>query len=148
MGDLKQRISEDTKAAMRAKDKARVGVFRMLGAAIKQVEVDERKSLDDDGVIGVLEKMIKQRRESHAQYSEAGRADLADQEAFELQLIAAYMPPALTDAEIDALIGAALADTGAGSMKEMGKVMGVLRPKLKGRADMGAVSAKVKQRLS
>jgi uncharacterized protein YqeY len=145
---LKQRITEDMKTAMRAGDKRRLGVIRLIMAAIKQREVDERiESLSDEQVLAVLDKMVKQRRESVAQYEKAGRDDLAEQESFEIQVLQDYLPAALSDSEIDALIEHALADTGASSMKDMGKVMGVLKPKLQGRADMGAVSARIKARL-
>jgi len=145
---LKQRITEDMKTAMRAGDKRRLGVIRLIMAAIKQREVDERiDGLSDDQVLVVLDKMVKQRRESVAQYEKAGRDDLAEQETFEIQVLQDYLPEALSDSEIDALIEQALADTGANSMKDMGKVMGALKPKLQGRADMGAVSARIKARL-
>ena len=145
--ELKSRITEDTKACMRAKDKARLGVLRLINAAIKQVEVDTREELEEDDVLGVLEKMLKQRRESLEQFTKADRTDLADQEAFEIGVIQAYLPEALSDEEIDKLVGDAIATAGAQSMKDMGQVMGALKPALKGRADMRAVSEKVKQRL-
>ena len=146
--DLKNRINEDTKACMRAKDKERLGVLRLVNAAIKQVEVDTRTELGDEDVLAVLEKMLKQRRESLEQYTKADRTDLADQEAFEIDLIQAYMPEELSSDEVDRLIDEAVAASGAQSMKDMGKVMGSLKPALKGRADMRAVSEKVKSRLS
>ena len=136
------------KSAMKAHDKARLGTIRLILAAIKQREVDERIELDDSQVLAVLDKMVKQRRDSIAQYQQAGRQELADQEQAEIEVIQEYLPAALTDEEITALIDEAIATTGASSMKEMGKVMGLLRPKLQGRADMGAVSARIKQRLS
>jgi len=145
---LKDRIQDDVKAAMRAKDRARLGVLRMVTAAIKQQEVDRRVTLDDGGVVATLEKMLKQRRDSLAQFRDAGRDDLADKEAFEVELISAYMPEALGDAAIDGLVAAAVAEAGATSMKDMGKVMGLLKPKVQGRADMGAVSARVKAHLA
>ena len=145
---LKSRISDDTKAAMKAKDKPRLGVLRLISAAIKQREVDERIELDDNAVLAVLEKMVKQRRDSIEQYQKAERDDLIAQEQFELDLIQTYLPEQLTEAEIDALIDEAVQATDAASMKDMGKVMGALKPKLAGRADMGAVSAKLKSRLS
>jgi uncharacterized protein YqeY len=145
--DLKATIAENTKDAMRAKDKARLGVLRLVGAAIKQVEVDERRELGDDDVLGVLEKMLKQRRESKEQFESAGRDELAAQESFEIDIIESYMPEALSDGEVESLITSAIESTGASSMKDMGKVMGVLRPELKGRADMKAVSAMIKSRL-
>lgn len=146
--DLKSRIQEDVKTAMRARDRDRLGVLRLITAAIKQREVDERVTLDDAGVLQVLDKMVKQRRDSESQYRDAGRADLADREAYEIGIVQEYMPEALDEAEIAALIDGAIAETGAAGMKDMGKVMGLLRPQVQGRADMGAVSAKVKQRLS
>lgn len=148
MGDsLKQRIDADMKAAMRAKDRERLGTVRLILAAIKQREVDERTTLDDAQVLAVLDKMAKQRRDSIAQYEGAGRQDLADKEQRELAIIQDYMPQPLSAAEIAALIDAAVASTGAGGMQDMGKVMGVLKPQVQGRADMGAVSAAVKARL-
>ncbi len=148
MSDLSARINDDVKVAMKAKDKPRLGVLRLITAAIKQREVDERITLDDDQVLAVLEKMIKQRKDSIAQYEKAGRDELARQEAFEITIIQDYLPEQLSDAEIDALIAEAISSSGAASMKDMGKVMGMLKPKLAGRADMGQVSQKIKQRLS
>jgi uncharacterized protein YqeY len=145
--DLKSRIQDDVKSAMRARDRDRLGALRLITAAIKQKEVDDRIDLDDAAVIGVLEKMIKQRRDSIEHYQKAGRDELAAREAYEIEVIQAYMPTAMDEAELEALIDAALNQTGASSMKEMGKVMGALKAKVQGRADMGAVSAKVKTRL-
>jgi hypothetical protein len=145
---LKDTLQQDMKAAMRAADKRRLGVIRLINAAIKQREVDERIELDDTQVIAVLDKMAKQRRESIEQYEKAGRQDLAEQEAFELEILKAYLPEQLSDTDIDAMIEAAIAATGAASMKDMGKVMGQLKDKLAGRADMAAVSGKLKARLS
>jgi hypothetical protein len=145
---LKQRIQSDVTDAMRARDKSRLGTLRLVTAAIKQIEVDSRDALDDPGVLVVLEKMLKQRRDSLQQYSDAGRKDLADQESYEIGIIEAYMPEALPAEELDALIDAAIAETGADSMRDMGKVMGLLKPQVQGRADLGAVSATVKARLS
>jgi len=136
------------KTAMKAGDKRRLGAVRLILAAVKQKEVDERKELSDADVLGVLEKMLKQRRDSISQYEQAGRTDLAEQEAFEVGVIQGYMPAALSDAEVAALIEEAIAATGAKAMADMGKVMGVVKPKIQGRADMGAVSARVKQRLA
>ena len=133
---------------MRSGDKPRLGTIRLILAAIKQREVDERIMLDDTQVLVVLEKMLKQRRESITQYQNAARQDLADQEIFEAGVIQAYMPAPLSDAEVDAEIQAAIAATGATTIKDMGKVMGQLKTKLQGRADMGAVGAKIKARLS
>lgn len=145
--DLKSRIQDDVKSAMRARDRERLNALRLITAAIKQKEVDDRVDLDDRAVIKVLEKMIKQRHESLEQYQKAGRDELADREAFEIEVIRIYMPAAMDEAEVEALIDAAMETTGASSMKDMGKVMGALKPKVEGRADMGAVSAKVKARL-
>ncbi|HEY5601701.1 MAG TPA: GatB/YqeY domain-containing protein [Gammaproteobacteria bacterium] len=142
--ELKARINEDMKAAMRAKEKERLGVIRLIMAAIKQREVDERIELDDTQVLAVMDKMIKQRRDSIEQFSNAGREELADKERFEVELIQGYMPAALSDAELDTMIKAAVAATGAKSMQDMGKVMAQLKPKIQGRADMGKVSQKVK----
>lgn len=145
---LKQRIDADMKDAMRAKDKERLGTIRLILAAIKQREVDERITLDDSQVLAVLEKMVKQRRDSISQFEAAGRTDLAAKEKAELDLIQTYMPPQLSEAEIDAIIEQTIAATGATSAKDMGKVMGPLKAQLQGRADMGAVSARLKARLS
>jgi len=145
---LKQRLTDDMKTAMRSKDKARLGVIRLALAAIKQREVDERVELDDTQVLAVLDKMVKQRRDSVRQYEDAGRQELADQEGYEIGVLQDYLPAALDDAELDALITQAIETSGAVSMKDMGKVMGVLKPQVQGRADMGAVSQKIKQRLS
>jgi len=145
--DLKSRIQEDVKDAMRARNRERLGALRLITAGIKQKEVDERISLDDNAVISVLEKMIKQRRDSHQQYEQAGREELAAQEAFEIGILQGYMPAALSESEISELVDAAILETGASSMKDMGKIMGVLKPKLQGRADMGAVSGQVRARL-
>ena len=146
---LKARILEDVKDAMRARDKVRLGTLRMVTAAIKQREIDQRTSpLDDAAVVAVLEKMLKQRRESAGQYDSAGRDDLATVERDEIAVIEEYMPRALDQAELDAMIAAAIEDAGAATMKDMGRVMGLLRPRVQGRADMGAVSTAVKARLS
>ena len=145
---LKNRILEDVTAAMRARDKPRLGTLRLVTAAIKQLEVDSRVELDDAGVLTVLEKMLKQRRDSLQQYSDAGRQDLADQESYEIAVIEAYMPEALPTEELDALIDATIAETGASSMRDMGKVMGLLKSQVQGRADLGAVSSTVKQKLA
>ncbi|BCX89735.1 conserved hypothetical protein [Methylomarinovum tepidoasis] len=145
---LKARIQEDMKAAMRAGDKARLGTIRLIMAAIKQREVDERIALSDAQIVEVLDKMAKQRRESISQYRDAGREDLARKEEAELAIIQSYLPAALSDAEIDALIARAIEETGAGDMRDMGKVMAWLKPQIQGRADMSQVSAKVKAALS
>jgi hypothetical protein len=144
---LKQRLTDDMKAALKAGDKKRLGVIRLINAAIKQREVDERIELNDTEVLAVLDKMVKQRRDSVAQYEAAGREDLAAAERFEITVCQAYLPAALSAAEITALIDEAVAATGAESMRDMGKLMAVLRPKLQGRADMGVVSQQVKGRL-
>ncbi len=145
---LKSRIQQDMKTALKAGDKRRLGAVRLLLAAIQQREVDERTSLDDAGVLAVIDKMLKQRRDSLGQYRDAGREDLADQEAFEIEVLGQYQPEPLSESEIDALIGKAIADSGAQGMRDMGKVMGLLKPALQGRADLGAVSAEVKRRLA
>ena len=144
---LSQRIRDDMKTAMKAGDKRRLGVIRLILAAIKQREVDERIELDDSQTLAVLDKMVKQRRDSIEQFEKAGRNELAEQESFEIKVLQAYMPEALGEEEIDAMIAEAIAGTGAASLRDMGKVMGQLKPKIQGRADMGAVSALVKQRL-
>lgn len=145
---LKERIQNDVKAAMRARDKARLSALRMATAAIKQREVDTRTELGDGAVLSVLDKMIKQRHESLEHFRKAGRQDLVDKESFEIEVLEQYLPAALGGAELERVISAALEATGATSMKDMGKVMSHLRPQIQGRADMGAVSARVKQRLS
>lgn len=148
MSTLRDRITEDMKAALRAGDKPRLGAVRLILAAIKQREVDERITLDDRQVMTVLEKMLKQRRDSISQYQAAARQDLADQEAFEVSVIQAYMPTALSATEVAALIDAAIAQTGATTAKDMGKVMALLKEQLQGRADMGQVGAQIKAKLS
>ncbi len=145
---LKQRITDDMKAAMRAKDGARLAAIRLLLAAVKQREIDERAELDDAGVVSVVDKLLKQRRDSHAQYLAAGRQDLAGQEQFEADVLSAYLPQPLTAAEIDALVRQALTDTGAAGARDMGRVMAWLKPHLAGRADMTDVSARVKAALT
>jgi uncharacterized protein YqeY len=144
---LKERITDDMKAAMRSGEKERLGTIRMITAAIKQREVDERITLDDAQVISTLEKMIKQRRESVAQFLAGKRQDLVDKETAEIALLQTYLPAALGEVEIDALIGAAITASGAASIKDMGKVMGLIKPQVAGRADMGAIGAKIKARL-
>ncbi len=146
--NLKERILADMKAAMKAKDKQRLGAIRLIQAAIKQREVDERVALEDAQVIAVLDKMIKQRRESIRQYEQAGRQDLAAREAYELRICQAYLPEAMGEEEIQAHIAAAIVETGATTLRDMGRVMGVLKPKLQGRADLSKVSEQVKQQLS
>jgi uncharacterized protein YqeY len=145
---LKERIQEDMKGAMRSGDKDRLGTIRLIMAAVKQREVDERITLDDAQLIAVLEKMGKQRRESIAQFQAGGRADLVAKENAELTIINAYMPAPLADDELDALINQAISETGAASIKDMGKVMAIIKAKAQGRADMAAVGARIKARLS
>lgn len=145
---LKQQIQDDMKSAMKGGDKPRLGVIRLILAAIKQKEVDERIELNDEQVLAILDKMVKQRRDSISQYEQAGRTELADQEKFEIGIIQDYLPAQLGEDEILAMIDEAISATGAASMKEMGKVMGMLKPKLQGRADMGAVSGLIKQKLN
>ena len=146
--NLKERINEDMKAAMRAKDAPRLAAIRMLLAAIKQKEVDERITVDDAQVVAIVDRMQKQRKDSIAQFEQAGRQDLVDQEKFELEVISAYLPAQAGADEIVAEIDAAVASVGAAGPQDMGKVMGVLKPRLAGRADLSAVSAQVKARLS
>jgi uncharacterized protein YqeY len=144
---LKQRITDDMKAAMRSGEKERLGVIRMITSAIKQREVDERITLDDSQVLSVLEKMIKQRKESVVQFKAGNRQDLVDKETSEIALLQGYLPAQLDDAEIDALIAEAVAATGAAGIKDMGKVMALIKVKAQGRADLGKVGAKIKARL-
>lgn len=144
---LKARISEDMKTAMRAKDSARLGTIRLLLAAIKQREVDERIELDDTQVTEVIEKMLKQRRDSIAQYKSANRQDLVDVEEYEVGVLQDYLPQQLTDAEVNAILDKAIADSGAAGMKDMGKVMAAVKPQVVGRADMGKISGLIKARL-
>ena len=145
---LKQRIQDDMKAAMRSKDAVRLQSIRMLQAAIQRREVDERITLDDDQVMAVVEKLIKQSRDAVAQFTKGGREDLIDKENNAISVWQNYLPEPLDEAEVETLIKEAIAQTGASSMKDMGKVMGVLKPKLQGRADMGQVSARIKTALS
>ena len=144
---LKQRLQSDLKIAMKAGDKARRDVIRLVMSAIKQREVDERIELDDEQIVSVLDKMLKQRRESIAQYTDAGRTDLADQEASEIRVIEAYMPAKLSEAEIATQIDKAIAESSAASIRDMGKVMAILKPAMQGRVDMASVSSQVKQQL-
>jgi len=145
---LKQQLTDDMKAAMKGGDKPRLAIIRLINAAIKQREVDERVEMDDDQVLAILDKMVKQRRDSITQYEQAGRTELADQEQFEIGVIQEYLPAALSEAEIAALVDEAIAASDASGMQAMGKIMGTLKPKLQGRADIGAVSALVKQKLA
>ncbi len=148
MSLLIPRIKDDMKAAMKAKEKDKLNVIRMILAAIKQIEVDERIELDDARVIVVLDKMLKQRRESIKQYNDAGRTDLSDIEEAEVIVIQDYLPKALSQEEISTMVEKAVTDTGAASMKDMGKVMGLLKPQMLGRADMSVVSSVIKAKLS
>ena len=145
---LKARIQEDVKAAMRAQDKRRLGALRLVSAAIKQREVDERIELDDSQVVAVLRKMLKQRQDSLTQFRAGGRDDLADQEAFEIALIEGFLPQALGVEEVDALVARCVAEVGATAARDMGKVMARMKELVEGRADMGVVSARVKERLA
>lgn len=145
---LKQQLTEDMKTAMRGGDKDRLGVIRLILAAVKQREVDERIQLDDTQTIAVLEKMLKQRKDSVSQYTTAGREDLANVERAEMVVIEAYLPAKLSDAEVDAMIEAAIAETGASSARDMGKVVAAVKTKAAGRADMAQVSARIKARLN
>lgn len=144
---LKGQIQNDMKEAMKAGDRDRLKVIRLIMAGVKQIEIDRRIELDDAGVLGVLEKMVKQRRDSINQFRQGGRQDLADQEAAEISVLQAYLPEPLSAAELEALIDQAIAETGAANVRDMGKVMGRLKPKIHGRADMGVVGASVKARL-
>ena len=145
--ELKQRITAAMKDAMRAKDKPRLGVIRLVMAEFKRIEVDERIDLGEARILAVLDKMVKQRRDSTRQYTDAGRHDLARQEEFEIGVIQAFLPAALSEAELAAIVAAAIADSGADSARDMGKVMALVKPQVQGRADMGAVSKLVKQQL-
>ena len=145
---LKARISEDMKSAMKARETERLAAIRLLMAAIKQKEVDERVELDDAGITAVVDKMLKQRRDSITQYEAANRQDLADKEKAEMAVLTAYLPQQLTAEEIDVMIDGAIAASGAASMQDMGKVMALLKPHMAGRADMGAVSARIKAKLA
>ena len=148
MDTLKDRIREDTVAAMRARDRARVAALRLVAAEIKQREVDSRESLDDAGVLAVLDRMLKQRRDASEQYRAAGRDELAAAEQFEIEVIETYLPAPLTAAEVAALVAEAVEATGASSMRDMGGVMARLRPEVQGRADMAEVSRLVRERLA
>ena len=145
---LKEQITEEMKTAMRARDTGRLAAIRLVLAAIKQKEVDERKDLTDQDVISIVERMIKQRRESITQYEKASRTDLAEVEKFELAVLQTYMPQSLSESEVEAAVAAALTESGAQGIRDMGKVMGVLKSKIAGRADMSVVSAVVKARLN
>jgi uncharacterized protein YqeY len=144
---LKKRIQDEMKAAMKSGNKRKLGTIRLILAAIKQIEVDSRSEVDDAQVLAILDKMVKQRRDSIEQYEKAGRAELAEQEAFEIEVLKEYLPQALSDDEIAAMVTEAIASCSAESIRDMGKVMGQLKPKMQGRADMGAVGALIKQQL-
>lgn len=144
---LKSRLKDAVKQAMRDGDRARLGTLRMVLAAVQQLEVDERRELDDAEVLAVLDKQVKQRRESVEQYRGGGRDDLADREEAEIRILAEFLPRPLTDGELDELIGRSIEEAGAEGIRDMGKVMGALKPRVQGRADMGEVSRKVKERL-
>ncbi len=145
---LKDQIQDAMKTAMKSGDKERLAVIRLMLSALKQVEVDERVELDDNRIIGILDKMLKQRRESISQYDTAGRQDLADKERYEIDVIQTFLPQALSDEEIETIINDAISETGASSIREMGKVMGMVKPKIVGRADMGEVSGRIKALLN
>jgi uncharacterized protein YqeY len=145
---LKDRITEDMKTAMRAGEKERLGTIRLILSAVKQREVDERIQLDDGQVLAAIEKMVKQRREAITQFEAGGRADLVAKETAEIAILQTYLPAQMSDADIDGVIAEAIASTGAASIKDMGKVMAAVKAKAQGRADMGAVSARIKQKLS
>jgi hypothetical protein len=144
---LREKITEDMKAAMKARESERLGAIRLLQAALKQKEVDERVELTDDLVLAIIEKMLKQRKDSIEQYTAGNRPDLVAKEEFEVSVLSAYMPAQLSDAEVEAILAGVIAETGATSPKDMGKVMNALRPKVAGRADMGRLSGLVKARL-
>ncbi len=146
--ELKLRIQAEMKDALRAKNKQRLGALRLAFSEIRKVEIDERTDLDDARVIQILDKMTKQRRDAQSQYEKAERQELADQEKFEIEVLAEFLPQQLDDGEIDDLIIAAISETGADSMREMGKIMAIIKPKVQGKADMGEISQKVKARLS
>ena len=148
MSSLKIRINEDMKTAMKAKESGRLAAIRLLLAAMKQKEVDERVELDDAAVLAIIEKMLKQRKDSITQYEAAGRQDLADAEKFEVDVLSAYMPAALSAAEIDAIVAAAVTQSGAAGPQDMGKVIALVKPQVAGRADMGEISKLVKAKLS
>jgi len=145
---LKNQIQDAMKTAMKSGDKERLAVIRLIMSAMKQVEVDERTELDDSRVLGILDKMVKQRRESISQFNAGGREDLATREQAEIDVISDFLPQALSEEEIEVIINQAIRDSGAASIKDMGKVMGIIKPQITGRADMGAVSSKIKSRLS
>jgi len=146
--DLKSTIQKEVITAMKAKDKPRLGTIRLITAAIKQIEVDERIELDDTRIITMLDKMVKQRRESISQFKTAGRDELVAQEAFEIDIIQEFLPQPLSEEEVEEIVNAAISQTGASSIKDMGKVMGIVKPQIVGRANMGEISGKIKTMLS
>jgi uncharacterized protein YqeY len=148
MSDLKKQIQDAVITAMKSGEKERLAVIRLISSALKQVEVDERIELDDSRIIAILDKMVKQRRESIAQFKKAGRDDLIEKESYEIDVIQEFLPQALSEEEVDSIINQAIAETGAASIKEMGKVMGLVKPQIVGRADMGEVSGRIKTILS
>lgn len=148
MADLISRISDETKAAMKARDKERLAALRLINAEIKRVEVDERRELSESDVLDILTRMLKQRRDSLSQFESAGREDLAATERFEIEVVESFMPAAMSEADIEALVDKVVAETGASGMQDMGKVMGAVKAAITGRADMAVVSAKVKARLA
>jgi len=148
VSNLKEQLTAEMKAAMKAKEKERLLVIRTMQAAIKQVEIDNQTTLDDAGILAVLDKMLKQRRDSIKQYTDANRPELAEKEAYEMTVIQEFMPQPLSEEEIEKLVEEAIAETGASGMQDMGKVMGVLKPKMQGRADMGEVSKLIKAKLN
>jgi len=148
MSDLKKQIQDAVVSTMKSGDKARLAVVRLMTSAMKQIEVDERIELDDARIIAILDKMVKQRRESIAQFKTAGRDDLVKQESFEIDIIQEFLPQALSEEEVDAIVNQAIEQTGASSIKDMGKVMGLVRPQIIGRADMGEVSGRIKSLLT
>jgi len=148
VSNLKEQLTAEMKAAMKAKEKERLLVIRTMQAAIKQVEIDDQTTLDDAGILAVLDKMLKQRRDSIKQYSDANRPELAEKEAYEMTVIQEFMPQPLSEEEIEKLVEEAMAETGASGMQDMGKVMGLLKPKMQGRADMGEVSKLIKAKLN
>lgn len=148
MSDLKKQIQDEVIVAMKSGEKERLKIIRLITSSMKQVEVDERIELDDARIIAILDKMVKQRRESISQFKTAGRDDLVKQESFEIDIVQEFLPQALSEEEVDAIVNQAIEKTGASSIKDMGKVMGLVRPQIIGRADMGEVSGRIKSQLS
>lgn len=148
MSDLKKQIQDEVIVAMKSGEKERLKIIRLITSSMKQVEIDERIELDDARIIAILDKMVKQRRESISQFKTAGRDDLVKQESFEIDIVQEFLPQALSEEEVDAIVNQAIEKTGASSIKDMGKVMGLVRPQIIGRADMGEVSGRIKSQLS